>query len=185
MAERPDILKGLQGKPPYLFHPRAFDHPGPIVSLGAHGWHYVRPFIGHKTIVGVDPCPVTKVPDGCTLVRCAVAPFNRPGAQGPLLERFDVAYLAKTIRIAELRERHGRDWAALKVNIEGSELIELIMLAEPIADQMTVAFHDRGTGDLITRTARDGVMAHLDTWYDRAQISETNDWWFFLRRERA
>ena len=74
------------------------------------------------------------------------------------------------------------DWAALKINIEGTELIELIMLKEPIADQMAVAFHDRTVNDVFPRSARDAVMMHLDQWYDRVQVEPKNDWWFFLRR---
>jgi len=200
MPERPELLAELRGESPFLYHPRAFDHPGPIINLGAHGWYYARPFIGKKRIIGVDPCPVTKPPDGCELLPRAIAPFDgileikggipgvRAGAQGLVYTEFseDLAYLAKAITMKELRARYGNDWAALKINIEGTELLELIMLTEAIADQMTIAFHDRARlpgVDVFLRSARDGVFQHLDTWYDRVQISEKNDWWFFLRRE--
>lgn len=199
MAECPELIEQLVGEMPFLYHPRLFDHPGPVIDLGAHGWRYVLPFVGRKDIIGVDPCPVTKPPEGCTLLRRAVAPFDgiieikggipnvRAGAQSMLYFDFDapLAYLAKAIRVGELAERYGHDWAALKINIEGSELLELIMLKEPIADQMTVAFHDRGHGDPFMRSARDAVMQHLDNWYDRAQVEAANDWWFFLRRPEA
>lgn len=197
MAERPELRKELLGEVPFLYHPRIFEHPGPVLDFGAHGWHYVLPFVGKKDIIGIDPCPVTHPPPGCTLLRRAVSPFDgileikggipgvRAGAQGLVWgEGGDkLAYLAKGIRVKELRERYGNDWAGLKINIEGTELIELIMLKEPIADQMTIAFHDRGNrgGDVFLPSARNAVMTHLDQWYDRVQIEPKNDWWFFLR----
>ena len=196
MAHCPEILADLKGEVPWLYHPRIFDHPGPVLDFGAHGWGYVLPFVGKKDIIGIDPCPVTKPPNGCTLLRRAVSPFEgiieikggiphvRAGAQGLVWYETgdELAYLAKGIRVKDLRERYGMDWAALKINIEGAELFELIMLKEPIADQMTVAFHDRGHGDPFLPSARDGVMHHLDTWYDWVQTEPKNDWWFFLRR---
>ena len=201
MANRPEILAELLGRVPFLYHPRIFDHPGPVLNFGAHGWHYVEPFVGKKNIIGIDPCPVTKPPEGCTLLRRAVAPFDgiieikggipqvRAGAQGMAWYESgdELAYLAKAIRMKDLVERYGHDWAGLKINIEGTELLELIMLKEPIADQMTVAFHDRSRtgGDVFLPTARDGVMHHLDNWYDWVQVEPKNDWWFFLRRDPA
>jgi len=196
MAHRPEILAELEGKVPFLYHPRIFDHPGPVINMGAHAWYYSMPFVGKKHIIGIDPCPVTKPPPGCMLLRNAVAPFGgiieikggipgvRAGAQGLVwYEQGDeLAYLAKAIRMKDLVERFGDDWAGLKINIEGTELLELIMLKKPIADQMTVAFHDRGPGDPFMTSARDGVMHHLDNWYDWCQVEPKNDWWFFLRR---
>ena len=198
MAERPELRAELQGKVPFLYHPRIFVHPGPVLNFGAQGWFYTQPFVGKKDIIGIDPCPVTHPPKGCTLLRRAVSPFDgileikggipgvRAGAQGLVFYESgdELAYLAKAIRIKDLRERYGNDWAALKINIEGTELIELIMLKEPIADQMIVAFHDRSTigGDVFLPSARDAVMTHLDQWYDRVQVEPGNDWWFFLRR---
>ena len=199
MALRPEILAELKGEVPFLYHPRIFAHPGPVLDFGAHGWRYVLPFVGKKDIIGIDSCPVTHPPAGCTLLRRAVAPFDgiieivggipqvRAGAQGLLYHEFgtELAYLAKAIRVKELVERYGHDWAGLKINIEGSELLELIMLKEPIADQIVVAFHDRGPGDPFMKSARDGVMHHLDNWYDWVQTEPKNDWWFFLRRGSA
>jgi len=197
MAEVLDIREQLEGKVPFLYHPRLFDHPGPVINLGAHAWYYTEPFVGKKDIIGLDPCPVTKPPPGCVLLRRAISPVDgiveikggipcvRAGAQGLVWqEQGDVlAYLAKTIRMKELRERYGSMFAALKINIEGAELLELIMLKEPIADQMTIAFHDRGPGDPFLPSAREGVMHHLDNWYDWVQVEPRNDWWFFLLRD--
>lgn len=73
--------------------------------------------------------------------------------------------------IIEVMHRYGVDqqWACVKLNCEGAEYEILKTWPGPIADQISVSFHDHtGANPRGEETYRE-IFAHLGQWYDAHQ----------------
>ena len=186
----------LQGDPPYhLYHPRIFDHPGPVVVIGCLNWdpycHAMRD--RGKRLIGVDPQTTVDLP-GVELMRYAVAPFRGEAVLygtdgGASLQWFHAPVVRRVplVTMDDVLDRAGQDLAGLQCNAEGAEAWIILGMKRPWADQMTIAFHDRPGLDPYIPTVRDALIQHLSQWYDALQLTsiEDNDWWIFLRRQKA
>ena len=184
VAERPELIDELRGRETLyrVWHPRLLEHPGPVLALGClNGDGYVAAMLAAgKRVIGIDPL-TTRVPRGMEHVAAVVSPEHGwimlygGTTQAQIFRERPEKRLVRSIRIGDVLALAGGDVAAMQMNIEGSEDYVVSSMTEPWADQITMAFHGRAL--------REKLIPLLARWYDYAQVTTRNDWWFFLRRE--
>lgn len=173
----------------FQYDDRVWNVPGPIFDLGCLGWEWSLPFIGKRPVVGVDP-QEEDCPEGCTLVKAVVTPFDGSvylHSEGIAASLFDVgpARNVPAVTMSYLRRRFGSP-ALVKMNIEGAEFPLLIAEHHPIAPQLVVAFHGWQTQyqpALPPFEATEAMINYLSKWYTAQCTRQDLQWWMFLAKE--
>jgi hypothetical protein len=172
----------LAGQGWYRFHPRLFDHPGPVIDIGCLGWDWSQQFAGKKRIVGYDPLETSR-PNWAELVQAAVsisdgtATLSGDGVCASLIAPSGGARTIATVSLTRVLRDHP-DPSIMKLNIEGAEYPLLWSRPHPWTDQLVVSFHLYEP----MQEAIKATITYLSQWYEHERINEEFNWVLFLRR---
>ncbi len=177
-----------------------------VLDVGCRGFDFTADILRLRPkarVIAMDPDPIIERPDWlpvrCSFAQTALVHDNRIASgyasystgEGNMLTDADSYYEAKMLRVvcmnitdlmwASKIER----WDLVKLDCEGSEFDILANWPGPIADQISVEFHD-GHPDLEGphRFERTGYFAHLFTKLERMgygllqhEMSKQGDWY--------
>ena len=157
---------------------------GPVLDAGARGFVFSKWFAdrGHH-VMAVDPSPDLgeSYPPSLTFVRAALVASGNPSVMSLEISGDPGAWhlsdiightslLVPTVNIDKLRIMD--DWDVIKLDIEGSEYDVLMTWPGPIANQITVEFHEHTARKRGDKAIQD-IVDHLSQWYKPVQHEKT------------
>ena len=158
---------------------------GPVLDAGARGFVFSKWFAdrGHF-VLALDPSPELTLEPYKNIVfqkKALVGPNVKfpylvmtedPGASY-IAENFP-AYAVEPVRMDELGfpEKIDSGWDVIKLDIEGSEYDVLMTWPGPIANQITVEFHEHTARKRGDKAIQD-IVDHLSQWYKPVQHEKT------------
>lgn len=161
-------------------------HNKPVLDVGCRGFQFADEvaYIYDGMVYALDPSPdvsfpstsrikffpyalVAKESDQIQKISFAlnsdaeahhVVAANTPAHGSERVVQVDAVGLFQFMKMVAVQS-----WAAIKLNCEGSEYELLYNWPGPIADQISVSFHEHTGADRLIST--DSVVSHLRTWY--------------------
>jgi hypothetical protein len=171
-----------------------------FLDVGCLDFHHAKAFLGYGCrVCSVDPSPlITEVPEHPSHKYVRKAVVSRANAQrgtayyampddiygayvitgsNPVATPPKRLYGVELTDIVALTAWTGwGNWTAVKLDCEGAEYEILLDWPGPIADQLSVEFHDHTASRNMDQTYQQ-ILAHLGQWYKPVLFNRTGKGW--------
>ena len=159
---------------------------GPVLDAGARGFVFSKWFAerGHE-VYAMDPSPdIESPPTGVTLIKDALVGIGMPqmmslemaGDPGAWFMKCDGSFNSVPVSTRTMDDvpytLWPEMWDVVKLDIEGSEYDVLMTWPGPIANQITVEFHEHTARKRGDKAIQD-IVDHLSQWYKPVQHEKT------------
>lgn len=161
-----------------------------VLDVGARGFGFTREVLALRPaakVIALEPDPTIGQPGYpglCVLLHTALVHEPYPYVRyvsfstgegnfvGDAIVPFSSACMVPAITITQLMDRlRIKHWDVVKLDCEGSEFGILANWPGPIADQISVEFHDGIMPDRASEVPK--ILEHLAQWYDVVQHERT------------